>query len=505
MLPPWDDPPLADPPGGWSLDSGDPSEPLGAADPALERAPGAGGDQNFAELIPPDARDDERALGMQGKLPRRLHLWFALALGAVALLALGAQALLGAAVHAPAPASGPAAPAASPEPPIASLQRELAREKGELDPGPSGSFGQLPKLPGQLRPRQSGVAWAMAAGSPPAPVPAMPGPAPAADPGMDLPAGLLPAPAGVDDALPGAGPAYEQAKAQALVAGSRILALSHVGKLEGLAVDGAPGLAGHSAQLAELLQAAPELLHRMPELLAALAPVAARPDLSGADSRVPGHQGAGGAGDLPTGQDSPAALVLGPPARAPVILEGTPIAAVLLNEVRSDLPGMIVAQVAEDVFDSVTAQRRLIPRGTRLLGRYESQIGSGQQRLLATFHRMILPGGASIELQRMEAADAVGSAGLQDQVDTHFWQRFGQAFLTAGLARAAQRDGAAVVSTSGGGILPGPDASGQILVDTARTSLQQSSGLAPTLIIRRGSRFNVMVSRDLVLPELGTP
>jgi type IV secretory pathway VirB10-like protein len=323
-----------------------------------------------------------------------------------------------------------------------------------------------------------------------------------------LPASLLPAPGATRS------PDYEQDKSRSLVAGSRILALSHAGDTAGGAGEGEAGASVGGARrasdvprrLSDLLASAPELLHALPALLGSASRWLAtpHPNAPAQMDAAPGTSGADEFGQKPgPSEGSPLHLSLRP--TEPLILEGTPIPCVLLSEIRSDLPGMVVAQVSEDVYDSVTAQRRLIPRGTRLIGRYQSQVAAGQQRLFATFHRLILPGGASIDLQRMDAADDGGAAGVQDEVDTHFWQRFGQSFLTAGLARAAQHGDSPAGLTTSGGVLPGPSATGQILVETARASLQAGSALATTLRIRHGTRFNVMVSRDLALPEVTDP
>ena len=443
----------------------------------------------------PNFADEDPDADIARKVPRQLHLWFAAALGVLVLVTLLGQRVIAAWWSpVPAPAKAVAAPATETEPPLTRLQHELARQKGELEP----ADGR--RAPG--KPGGSPLASALAAPVPPG----VPG---TADTRFDasVPPGLLDPDAPIPSSAADAGSSYEARKAQSLVAGSRILALSHVaadsltqaGDLPA-AIDGNRG-ADRIHQLADLLRGAPELVRALPDLMTGLVNRSG----PGSPTGVSGSATAAGvtAAAAVAGVGSFPVLTAGPPASVPLIQEGTPIPCILLNELRSDLPGMIVAQVSEDVYDSVRAEQRLIPRGTRLVGRYDSQTSNGQQRLFASFHRMILPGGASVDLQRMEAADRIGGAGLQDQIDTHFWSRFGQAFLTAGLAQAAQRDGgAASITTVSGGVLPGPNATGQILVDTARGSLQAGASLAPTLVIRRGTEFNVMVNKDLALTEV---
>jgi type IV secretion system protein VirB10 len=123
------------------------------------------------------------------------------------------------------------------------------------------------------------------------------------------------------------------------------------------------------------------------------------------------------------------------------LFEGTVIPAVLITEVNSDLPGLVSAQVTQDVYGGVSGEQLLIPKGTRLVGEYNGELRPGQQRVLAAFSRLIYPSGASVSLLGMPAADAQGRAGLEDQVDNHFFRIFGRSFIVAGLAWALQRNG----------------------------------------------------------------
>lgn len=188
-------------------------------------------------------------------------------------------------------------------------------------------------------------------------------------------------------------------------------------------------------------------------------------------------------------------------APGPLLLEGSSIPCVLLSEVRSDLPGMVVAQVSDDIYDSERGAIKLIPRGARLIGRYDTKLAQGQLRLMASFHRLILPNGQSVLLNKMDSADLGGGAGLEGDVDTHFWARFGQAFLIAGLAKSTEPTNNNT-APSGAASIIGPNAAGQILVETARMNLQANGLIQPTMTIHRGEPFLVMVNHDLALPEI---
>nr|WP_269816485.1 TrbI/VirB10 family protein [Caulobacter hibisci] len=77
---------------------------------------------------------------------------------------------------------------------------------------------------------------------------------------------------------------------------------------------------------------------------------------------------------------------------------GSVIAAALVTGLNSDLPGMVVAQVTQPVFDHRTGRIVLIPQGARLIGKYDSQVGYGQDRVLLVWTRLIYPSGRAVEL-----------------------------------------------------------------------------------------------------------
>ncbi|MGE0408336.1 MAG: TrbI/VirB10 family protein, partial [Amphiplicatus sp.] len=101
------------------------------------------------------------------------------------------------------------------------------------------------------------------------------------------------------------------------------------------------------------------------------------------------------------------------------VMAGTIIPASLITGINSDLPGTVIAQVTQNVHDSVTGQYVLIPQGARLIGRYDSVIAFGQSRALLVWSRIIYPDGASILIDNMPASDVAGYSGLADQVDFH--------------------------------------------------------------------------------------
>ena len=74
------------------------------------------------------------------------------------------------------------------------------------------------------------------------------------------------------------------------------------------------------------------------------------------------------------------------PASPYVVQAGSIISAALITAIRSDLPGQIIAQVTENIFDSPTGRTLLVPQGTRLIGIYDSQVSFGQSRVSWSGH-----------------------------------------------------------------------------------------------------------------------
>ena len=182
------------------------------------------------------------------------------------------------------------------------------------------------------------------------------------------------------------------------------------------------------------------------------------------------------------------------PASPYQVMAGTLIPASLVTGINSDLPGTIVAQVTQPVFDTVTGQHLLIPQGSRLIGRYQSEVSSGQDRALVTWDRIMFPDGSSIVISA-PGADAQGFAGLSDRTD-HHW---GRVFAAAGLA-----------TILGIGAELGADGDGDIerairrgTTDTINQAGQRvvdrNLGIQPTIKVRPGWPVRVVVTRDLIL------
>ena len=181
------------------------------------------------------------------------------------------------------------------------------------------------------------------------------------------------------------------------------------------------------------------------------------------------------------------------------IKTGALIPAVMIGGINSDLPGAMIAQVSQDVWDTATGGHLLIPQGTRLYGTYDSEVSYGQNRVLVVWSRLIFPDASTLELEGMPGADQAGYGGFKDKVDRHLFRIFSSAVLLSVIGSAfeiSQPTGDSETAT------PQQTAAAQLaqeLGNIAREQIGREMDVQPTLVIRPGYRFNVMVTKDLTL------
>lgn len=180
------------------------------------------------------------------------------------------------------------------------------------------------------------------------------------------------------------------------------------------------------------------------------------------------------------------------------------IPAIMISGISSNLPGQVMAQVSQNVYDSPTGKFVLIPQGTRLVGTYSSDVGYGQERVLMAWQRLLFPDGRTLDIQAMPGADAGGKAGFTDKVNTHFWRTFSSAFLLSGIVAAVSLSQGDRMAQSSSDSQRASDALsealGQNLGTAMAETIRKNLNIAPTLEIRPGYRFNVMVTKDMAFP-----
>lgn len=135
------------------------------------------------------------------------------------------------------------------------------------------------------------------------------------------------------------------------------------------------------------------------------------------------------------------------------------------------------------------------------MGTYDSNVTLGQKRALVGWQRIIYPDGSSISLDRMPGADVGGYAGFNDKVNNHYWRIFGNGLLlsvfSAGI-QLSQPQASNGENYSSSQIIAG--ALGQQMGQLGMQMAQRNMNIQPTLEIRPGYQFNVMVTKDIILP-----
>jgi type IV secretion system protein VirB10 len=178
---------------------------------------------------------------------------------------------------------------------------------------------------------------------------------------------------------------------------------------------------------------------------------------------------------------------------------GSVIPATLITGISSDLPGRITAQTSQNVYDSATGQQLLVPQGAKLFGRYDHKISFGQSRVLVVWTDIIFPNGSTLQLGGMAGTDAEGYGGFRDQIDRHYLQTFGSAVLIALIGTGvdmAMPESSTEDTASDAARRNFADVFGRL----AERSVGKNLDVQPTLQIRPGYKFNVLVDQDVVFP-----
>jgi type IV secretory pathway VirB10-like protein len=178
---------------------------------------------------------------------------------------------------------------------------------------------------------------------------------------------------------------------------------------------------------------------------------------------------------------------------------GSVIAGALVTAINTDLPGEVIGQVTENVYDSATGSYLLIPQGAKLLGKYQSLVTNGQNRALLVWQRLVFPNGNSITLEGMPGTDESGAAGLADRVDYHLDKLAEAAALSTALAYAGNlaRNPNASSGNNGQDVIG--DAVAQQANRIGEKIIDRELDVQPTITIRQGWPLRVLVNKDMIL------
>ncbi len=187
------------------------------------------------------------------------------------------------------------------------------------------------------------------------------------------------------------------------------------------------------------------------------------------------------------------------PASPYQVMAGTVIAAALVTGIKSDLPGDVIATVTEPVYDTATGKFLLIPQGSRILGRYNSQVSYGQSRVQMVWNRIILPDTSSLTLDNLVGTDPAGYAGVEDEIDRHWGRILAGAALTTLLGVGAELAAPANRQDGNRIIIAGRDGLQDSVNQVGQEMTRRNINIQPTLTARPGLPVRIVANRDLVL------
>lgn len=172
------------------------------------------------------------------------------------------------------------------------------------------------------------------------------------------------------------------------------------------------------------------------------------------------------------------------PDRNFLIVAGANIPCILQTAMDTTTPGYVSCLIPRDVLSDNGAVV-LMEKGTKVLGEYRSSLRQGQRRLFVLWTRAVTPAGVAIALGS-PAADPVGRAGFDGEIDTHFWDRFGGALLLSIVDDAAY----AVAGPNNGSNIT------RLPSDAAGIAVQNSINIPPSLRKAQGAEVSIFVAQD---------
>ena len=179
------------------------------------------------------------------------------------------------------------------------------------------------------------------------------------------------------------------------------------------------------------------------------------------------------------------------------LTKGTIIEALLYTKVQSDIAGAVIAYVASDVI-AFSGSKKLIPKGSKLIGKYVPLEKAGDRRLNIVWEEIITVGGSHINfVDQSIAYDQEGKAGLNGRLDNRNKDKYGNAMLFATVAAGSQL------------AMPIEDVKGRVIVDSYGKELsqvtaevvKQSMNIKPSLTIPGGARLTIITQENITLPD----
>ena len=181
--------------------------------------------------------------------------------------------------------------------------------------------------------------------------------------------------------------------------------------------------------------------------------------------------------------------------RSLTLAKGASIKCVLNTALQSGIAGMTTCTVPKAVF-SDDGKVQLIEAGTTVTGEFNGQVKTGQSRFAVLWTRLKTPQGVIVNLDS-PGADELGRTGLTGDVDKHWWERIGGAFMLS-----LVQDAIGYAATRGAGNNNGATQmyfqnTQQAGENMANTILKETINIPPTISKNQGDLITIYVARDI--------
>ncbi|WP_448098323.1 TrbI/VirB10 family protein [Luteibacter yeojuensis] len=182
-----------------------------------------------------------------------------------------------------------------------------------------------------------------------------------------------------------------------------------------------------------------------------------------------------------------------------LMLRGTFIRCVLETRIITDIPGFTSCVVTEPVY-SFTGKRLLLPKGSKVLGKYEMEPNG--PRVAVIWDRIVTPTGIDVNMAS-PGVDTLGGAGHPGYYNAHWGSRIGAALLISMLSDAfkyeAAEHGPRQTTISNGVVTQSPFESNTAatLQQIANTAVQRAANRPATVTINQGTVLAIYVAKDV--------
>jgi type IV secretion system protein VirB10 len=181
---------------------------------------------------------------------------------------------------------------------------------------------------------------------------------------------------------------------------------------------------------------------------------------------------------------------------------GTIFEALLLGDINTDLPGEAAAVVNKNIYSSQGGEYLLIPQGSRLIGNYNSSVSYGQSRVQVGWHTLIRPDGYELKLGNMSGTDSRGAAGLKGWVNDHFGQKLLGLVMVSALSIGNTEMKNTLENLDNEYITQLWRDDRSVIYRFADDIINKTMNVQPTIIIRGGTKINIVVNAHMTLPPL---